>query len=307
MQKKRIILLTLGLIIFLSIIFKTLSIKDISILITTKNLIVIILVALFINIIIPIKTFRWKYLLKANKIKNITFNQSFIEIGSSFFLGSITPGRLGEFSRVLSSKNKKKELTAIFIIEYLTDLIAILGIPLIFSLIILYKIQFVSIIVGIIFGILILGYLFLKMNIIDTLFTKVFPKHNSIIQKKKEILKIFQSYIKNYKAIIVSILIAFIMYMILYTIGWIILITIGINISFSTAIAIYSIGQLIGIISFIPQGLGSREAAIFGFLISLGYESTLITSSLLILRIITIIPILICYPIYIKFINQKFS
>jgi uncharacterized protein (TIRG00374 family) len=307
MQKKRIFLLSLGLIIFLSIIFKTLSIKDISLLISAENLIIIILISIFINIIIPIKTLRWKYLLKSNNIKNISFKTSLIEIGSSFFLGSITPGRLGEFSRVISSKDKKKELTAIFIIEYLTDLIAILGIPLIFSLIILFKIQFVSIIVGIIFAILVLGYIFLKLDLIDKLFIKLFPKHNSIIQKKKEVLEIFQKYIKNYKVILVSIITAFTMYMILYSIGWIIMISFGINISFSTAIAIYSIGQLIGIISFIPQGLGSREAAIFGFLLALGHDSALITSSLIILRIITIIPLIVCYPIYIKFINQKFS
>jgi len=307
MNKKRFFLLSLGMIIFIVLIFKTVTIDDLKVIASVENLLIVIILGILINIIIPLKAYRWKNLVESNNIDEISFKESMIQVGSSFFLGSITPSRIGEYSRVLSSKTKKKELTAVFTIEYLSDLIALLVIPLISSMVILYKIEMISIVIAILLIVIVSLIILFSMDLPDRLFLKLFPKRKGFIENKKEVLRLFFRYSKNIRTNIGSIIVGIIMYLILYSIGWILLISFGLDISYSTAVAGFSIGQLVGILTFIPLGLGTREASILGLFVALGYSSGSITSSLVIIRLITFVPIGLGYLQYIKLINKKFS
>ncbi len=71
-----------------------------------------------------IKTLRWRQLLRFSGVES-TRGGDYLAVNSSFFLGLVTPGTTGEFSRALSLKKDSRKGFAILTFEKATDLLVL--------------------------------------------------------------------------------------------------------------------------------------------------------------------------------------
>ena len=95
----------IGIPIFVFILFKVDTYKLIEII--TEIDLVYLLISTILNIPqLFIKSFRWNLLLKKQGI-NYSFLHSFMVFLNSLYVGLITPGRIGEFIRVIYLKQDK--------------------------------------------------------------------------------------------------------------------------------------------------------------------------------------------------------
>jgi len=297
MKAKKILLFLFGFLVLLIALWKVDFINGIS---QVKNIInwkYIILCAILINSVIIFRAIRWKYMISMLKISKISFWQSMKIVGPSFFIASITPSRIGEISKVLLTKDKKKTLAA-FGVEYLGDFLAVLLVPAFFLMIYLQDVKYFLIIFSSIILALTVMFFLLKNAFIDRIFLLIFPNKKMIIKHKKELTAIFTSYIKNKKVVLWSLTIGILNYLIFYLIGYVVIISLGINIDILTVITGLSIAQIIGIITFIPLGIGTREVSALGFFMLNGLNSSMTMNALIILRLLAFLPILFGYLLY---------
>ncbi len=190
----------IGLIIFVLILFKLDLLKLINIL-NKINYFYFGLACLMLILLIITKSYRWNYL-KKKQIINYSFKDSFLMYNTGLFLGILTPGRLGDLSKILYLKNDNYSLgksSVSVILDRLSDLLFLivfgyLGMFLFFSFF-----QNLVIILTIIFILIpVLMFVFFKNNLIQIFLKKIF---NSLIPLKyqKSWQLNFQDFIKNLK------------------------------------------------------------------------------------------------------------
>ena len=243
-----------------------------------------------------LKSLRWLYLLNKQSI-HIIPKESLIFYASGLFLGSVTPGRIGEIIRVYYIKNKgyssAKGLFTVFV-DRLLDIISLLAIGYFGTLFLL--------------GIHAKYFIIISLAIVS--FIGLIPRLYLIRKKVKELLKwlinflvpvkntetllrnvdIFMKSFQNMKLIdyllVVSItLFSWVFY---YLEMYIFTKALGLEISFLNITAIVSVTALVALIPITIAGIGTRDAALVLLFsqLNLSKESAIAFSSLLLLRMI---------------------
>ena len=299
MKLRKVILFLIGLFVLIIALWKFDFVNNFNKVENLINWYVIIICGVIINSVILLRAYRWKYMMAHLKIREMSLWESMKIVGPSFFFASITTSRIGEISKVLLTKEKKKTLAA-FGIEYLGDFIAVIVVPAFFLMIYLNNLKSVLLLSGFTLTVLIiiLIFHFLKNKVMDKVLSFLFPNQQALLKHKRDITKYFDVYIRNRKVMIRSIAIGVINYLVFYIIGYLVFLSLGIKVNFLIAITGLALAQIVGIITFIPLGLGTRELSALGFFMLQGFDSATIINGLIILRLLSFLPILFGYFLY---------
>lgn len=93
----------IGIIIFILIIAR-LDFRELIIVLSDINYFYLFLGFLLLFPIITTKVYRWNYLMKKQNI-NYSFKEALLMYGSGMYIGIITPGRVGDFTKIAYLKN----------------------------------------------------------------------------------------------------------------------------------------------------------------------------------------------------------
>lgn len=296
----------IGIVIFILIISR-LDLHELILVLNDINYFYLFLGFLLSFPILTIKVYRWNYLMKKQNI-NYSFKDSFLMYGTGMYIGIITPGRLGELSKIafLKKNNSLGKSTVSVVVDRLTDLIFLLffgyfGFFLFFSL---FKNLILILTLILVFS-LILLITFLKTNIIKFLLKKML---NLIIPAKyQKSWKInFQDFInelkiyklKNYLFIF---LITAFSWFIYYFQTYLLAKSIGINnLSFLFISIAVTIAGLVTLLPISILGIGTRDVTLIGLFnaFSINQETTVSFSFLILLiGILTGLACSICWLI----------
>ena len=231
---------------------------------------------------------RWNLLLKNSAI-DIPLKDNFMIFISGFALG-VTPGKVGELIKAQLLKNKfnipRSKTAPLVIVERFYDFFAIAIISLFGILVFEYSIYIFTILaIGIIIFLTITSSekLFLKfLQKIEKIkflrnFSSELPKSFTIIQKSTR-GKIFP----------LSIILSVIFWILDSIIAYLTLLAFGIDIiDYFVLMSIYTSSIILGVISFLPLGIGVVEGSLVGFLSLNGIEFPLATAIVVFIRFFT--------------------
>jgi len=231
---------------------------------------------------------RWNLLLKNSDI-DIPLKDNFMIFISGFALG-VTPGKVGELIKSQLLKNKfnipRTKTAPLVIVERFYDFFAIAVISLFGILVFEYSIY--------IFGILTIG---ITIFLIVTSSEKIFLKFLNKIEKIKflknfsnELPKSFNVIQKSTRGKIfpLSITLSIIFWFLDSIIAYLTLLSFGIDIiDYFVLMSIYTSSIILGVISFLPLGIGVVEGSLVGFLSLNGIEFHLATAIVVFIRFFT--------------------
>ena len=231
---------------------------------------------------------RWNLLLKNSDI-DIPLKDNFMIFISGFALG-VTPGKVGELIKSQLLKNKfnipRTKTAPLVIVERFYDFFAIAIISLFGILVFEYSIY--------IFGILAIG---ISIFLIITSSEKIFLKFLNKIEKIKflknfsnELPKSFNVIQKSTRGKIfpLSITLSVIFWFLDSIIAYLTLLSFGIDIiDYFVLMSIYTSSIILGVISFLPLGIGVVEGSLVGFLSLNGIEFHLATAIVVFIRFFT--------------------
>ena len=231
---------------------------------------------------------RWNLLLKNSAI-DIPLKDNFMIFISGFELG-VTPGKVGELIKAQLLKNKfnipRSKTAPLVIVERFYDFFAIAIISLFGILVFEYSIYIFTILaVGIIIFLTITSSekLFLKfLQKIEKIkflrnFSSELPKSFTIIQKST-----------RGKILPLSIILSVIFWILDSIIAYLTLLSFGIDIiDYFVLMSIYTSSIILGVISFLPLGIGVVEGSMVGFLSLNGIEFPLATAIVVFIRFFT--------------------
>ena len=284
-----------GIFLFIIILTKT-DFKDILTNIKNVKLFYLSFALLFSFPVIMTKSYCWNYL---KKRQNIYYSQkdSFLMYGSGMYIGSVTPGRIGEISRILyltkDGYSLGKSLVSL-ILDRISDFVFLfifLFFGLFFSLDLINN-QILIFLTTAIFLIILL-FISLRLNQTKFVFKKLF--YFLIPNKYKKSLKVnFQDFVKDIKIydfknyLIILLITAFswsFYYVQMYIVAR------SANITNVPLLHLSIILTIIGFINLIPisiSGIGTRDAALIFFLtpFMIAKEQIIIFSSLILLMYI---------------------
>ena len=231
---------------------------------------------------------RWNLLLKNSDI-DVPLKDNFMIFISGFALG-VTPGKVGELIKSQLLKNKfnisRSKTAPLVIVERFYDFFAIAIISLFGILVFEYSIY--------IFGVLVIG---ISIFLIVTSSEKIFLKFLNKIEKIKflknfsnELPKSFNVIQKSTRGKIfpLSITLSIIFWFLDSIIAYLTLLSFGIDIiDYFVLMSIYTSSIILGVISFLPLGIGVVEGSLVGFLSLNGIEFHLATAIVVFIRFFT--------------------
>lgn len=226
------------------------------------------------------KSYRWQQILEQLEV-NITPKKSFEYYMSSLYLGFITPGRVGEFSRVIFIKKifKNKDYGAIFssvILDRLFDLYLLVILTIIgyAYLSLSVDIQYIALFLSIFF---ILPFLIIKTSLFKNILNFIASKLSSSFREKTS--KFISSFVTSFKKLVTPRNILFfsqytiLSYIIFFIQVYLISLSLGMNISFLVITCIMAISNTISLLPISISGVGTRDAILIYFLTPFGFTS----------------------------------
>ena len=269
-----------GIILFVYIISKV-NLNHVINILSSANPFFIILSVLMLFFAIILRSLRWKIIIKATGFDIPLKDCSLIWL-KGYFLGGVTPGRVGDLFRAkfLSDKFKiplgKSVLTAV--IDRLLDILVIFGLSVSGILMIsqLFGIELFSL--HYLFILLVISGLCLYILISRKLSAKILgPLFNLFVPPKfKEKTKInFDEFYKGLELLkerkqhlFASISVGILCWLVVGVGGYLIALSLGLNISYWYLLVSLAISSLVALLPISISGLGTREAT-FIFLFSI--------------------------------------
>jgi glycosyltransferase 2 family protein len=284
--KKKWIYRSIGLLILAVIICKMDTRKYVDLL-AGINYFYFLYASLLVLSIYFIKAYRWKLLISSQKI-DYSYKNTFLAFTSSNFIAFITPGRLGEFAKVLYLKNDtgvplSKSLPSV-ITDRLFDVYCLLffGIFGIFYFNIGINIWFIIALTII----LITPFFVFSQKLYDIFFTLLskLPLISGYISKKaggiENMKKEFQLLINI--NLLYAFIISMISYLVLFYAADLLAQSVNLSLRFTDVILVNAVANVLSFLPISVSGLGTREAVFIYFLSKFGYsiEQALIYSTL---------------------------
>ncbi len=268
-----------------------------------------ILMSLLILLQFPSRGFRFHLLFNRAFQGKTSFKDSFILTGASFFVALATPNRLGEATRGLFFKEKAVEITAVTFIEYLADTltlacIAFLGLLLVYQQ---YLSKFI-LALAIVIAALAVPFYLLKYGKAKKLIIR-FNCYQKIHNKVQLLKSHIAAGIKNKFVLPTAFVFSCLFNAVYFLVFYLVLCRLGATVSITDVFFSAGVGRFIGTLTFIPMGMGTRDASIYGLLCSIGTAPEIAISSVIIMRSFTIPLLLVssaCYFLAInRFANKK--
>lgn len=254
------------------------------------------------------KAWCWNYIKKQQKIK-YSLKDSFLMYGSGLYIGTLTPGKLGELAKIFYLKkdghSTGKSLVNV-VLDRLSDFVFLLGFIFVGSLL-FYNLFHKQILTPLIifFLLIFLFLIFLKLGLIRAIFKKLF--YIFIPQKYQKSWKVnFQDFVNDLKIYklknyIIIFLITSLSWLSYYIQMFILAKGVGITgIPFLYLAITVTIAGLITLIPVSVSGIGTRDIALILLLTPLGIgKEQIIVFSALILLMYLFTPLigLICWLI----------
>ena len=231
---------------------------------------------------------RWQILLKNSNII-IPLRSSFAIFISGFSLQFI-PGEVGEFLKAQLLKNKfnipRSKTSPIIITEMLYNAMGLVAL----SITSIWFFEF-TIYIFIIFGVLLVVLFYLINN--KKYFFKVMNKVSKIKFLKKYVEPTFESletiqHLTKGKVLFYSLILSILFWFVECIAIHLLLLSFGIDtIELLTLVSMYSSSIILGVVSFLPFGLGVFEGSLAGFLSLRGIDITFSLTIVILARIIT--------------------
>jgi glycosyltransferase 2 family protein len=232
--------------------------------------------------------FRWHILLKNSQI--IISKKENFKIYMTGFAMSATPGKVGELikAQLLHTKygTPRKKTVAIILAEQFYNLVGILFI----SLLGLFYFDFSIYVVFFTGGLLSFSVILLSSEKLFKNFINLISKNKFL---KKYTLSLFDSYITLKKSIrgkvfVISSLLSISFWLIESLIVYLIFLSFDItNFEFLQLATTYATSIIIGVVSFLPMGIGVVEGSLAGFFSYQGIELSLALTLVIFIRIFT--------------------
>ncbi len=238
----------------------------------------IIYASLLVLLIYFIKSFRWKILLQSQDI-HYKYRDTFLSFTSSNFIAFITPGRLGEFAKVIYLRNDLGTALSRSISSVVTDRLFDVYILLFFGFFGIIKTGIGSTVVLFVFILVSLLFPFLLFNkrILDkwVAILSHLPLLRKIVSGKDESVKQFKEGFLQLLSVrlIPAAILSLISYLLLYLAAWFLTGSIHIQISLLNIILVVSVANILSFLPISISGLGTREAVFIFFLSRFGYSS----------------------------------
>ncbi len=209
-----------------------------------------------------------------------------------------TPNKSGDIARGFFVKDHFYEITAISTFEYLIDILVTLLIPL-FGLFFVYgsfldEIKLFYILLGIVSILLFTGYRMLSgKNIIEksAIYKRYQPKIHQLITPMK-------TGFSNKNVLFSGVLITLFYHGTYFAVFYLILRNLGAGTTVLETVFAAGVGFIVGSMTFMPMGIGTRDISSYGMLVSLGTDSELAITAVTIMRSLSITLMIIsglCY------------
>jgi uncharacterized membrane protein YbhN (UPF0104 family) len=299
---KTILSLLFGVTLFVTLIWA--KFDDISLVSTISQKlsgIFYISIFLLVNCHLVFRATRFMSLFNNSFENKISFTVSFLLSSASFFIALITPLKVGDTLRGLFLKDQLWKITAITLIEFIYDAIIMIIIPLL-GILLLYQTYLAEITTG-----LAVVTLFLLVAIIlYKCFSFALPGLDYYDKYRDNYLllkRFLKTIIVGKMSLLFGLLQTCLIFGVYFLLFYATLRKFGAQITFFETVVAGGIGILIGSLSFIPMGVGTRDASAYGILVSLGVNSEMAMSTVVIMRSLSLSLILvssICYFICVR-------
>lgn len=289
------ILLIFGLIIFILLIAFKLDLANVLNIVSHKiSLEFYIFLFLLCIALMLFRSIRFKALSNSLFQINISLLNSFLLTNASFFIALFTPNKAGDLLKGFFLKKHRLEVTTISLIEYFFDSLFVVLIP-IFGLFIVCRFYLIEIVIG---------YTALAFVLVITIFlikyrpSERFLNNFKPYYKVKDKLNLLKEYLirsfKNNFALTTGFVMSCLFFCLYFSIFYTILHKLGAQTTILQSVISVAIGLFIGSLSFIPMGMGTRDASTYGALLSLGTDPTISMSAVLIMRSLNLFLAIFC-------------
>ena len=238
----------------------------------------LVLAVLLVLLIYFLKSFRWKLLLQSQNI-NYPYRDTFLSFTSSNFIAFITPGRLGEFAKIIYLKNDLGISVSKSVSSVITDRLFDVYILLFFGLygILITGIGSRLLVVGFVTVCLFIPFLLFNKNLLDKWVALIsrLPFISRIISSRGEGVRQFKEGFLQLVSIrlIPSGIISIASYLLLYIAAWFIAGSLDMQLNLLNIILVVSVANILSFLPISVSGLGTREAVFVFFLSRIGYTS----------------------------------
>ena len=230
---------------------------------------------------------RWHLLLKNSNI-NIPKKES-LKINLAGYALSITPGKVGEFFKAHFMKTKfgvpQKQIIPIVVAEQFYTL---LGLTLV-GIIGIWYFEFGLYVMVITASIVILAFITLSSSFVFQKFTKLLPKI-PFLSKYAEPIVESRSIIKaslRGKIFFYATALSFLFWMVESIIVYFVVLSFDLTLEFFNVTSIYATSILLGLVSFLPLGIGVVEGSLAGFFTIHGIDMSTALILVIMIRIFT--------------------
>ncbi len=263
-MKKRNLLPFVGLAILGYLIYRS-GINNLMNFIREIDIYLFLLSLVLFPIMIFFQTWKWQVLLEAQEFE-VGFWKLFKMQWISLFYGTITPGRIGSFIKIMYLKDESgrptSECISSVLIDRLLDFIMIAMMAVVGSLYLVKEfsnlyLQAVLFLASLLFGLWIITS---KKRV--KFFFRLFYKYlisKKIKEKLKEGFYGFYNNLPKVKSLIIPSLLTLILWVIIYTQVYLVALALSIDIPYLPFITIFPIGTIVGLIPITISGFGTRE------------------------------------------------
>lgn len=267
------------------------------------QLVYLIPVFLFVIGYLVLQTYKWKYILDRQGIR-LGFAYLLKTYLIGMFYSTLTPGKLGTFIRIGYIRNETGkslgECSSGVVLEKVIDIICLVGIGTVgIALLADYMLDmlFMALVAGLLFVILLATFLFfmrrdLSARVMRIVYRLMVPSRLKL--DAKEAFEHFYENMPKKRVLIVPFIVTILSWFFIYTINYLVALSLGINVPYFIFVTIFPIATLIGLIPVTISGWGTREAALIGLFSPFSVEAgSIIAMSILAFILTGLVPAII--------------
>lgn len=258
----------IGILLFVLILWK-LNLRIVfSILANTQPIVLLLALSLSIPFVL-LKVVRWRYLLRMQAI-DYDFKNSLLAYLGSMYLGLVTPGRIGDFAKVLHLKSDKRVplsegFSSVFV-DRLFDLLIVVSMACAGGL--AFALSRNILVVIFVFLLLFLAIVFVLLNarigkpLISVLFRAVLPRKYGDAAEVR--FATFYNGIEQFKnlKIVYPLFLSLLGYSIFFVQCYLIAVSLNIQITFLNVAFCISTANMVSLIPISISGIGTRDATV---------------------------------------------
>ena len=260
----------------------------------TSRLLVVLTVAALTSILI--RAIRWQLLVRKMDIGTISLWDSVKITSMSWFFALASPGKIGEITRIIWLNKMRTEQVGLLAIEHFFNLLSLLLITLIATW--LHGSHQGLVMLASVVAIASVFWFFLYTDIskYSTRIVRSFLIHYDLEKLRMSFIHTSRRLFRHLSLTILVLSLTLSLTIINLSLIYIVFKELSIQMPFLEAVSGFGISQMVGILTLIPMGLGTRELA--GVMYFAGYNKALILSGLLLWRFVPLLMALVGYGFY---------